>query len=91
MEYNINTFLIENLKYPQKAVDNSIQGMVLVQFTVEIDGTLNNISPFGRYIGGGCEEEAVRVIKQMPKWKPAKHHNRLVSFKYTQPITFRLE
>lgn len=88
--FDINTFLNENLIYPQDALDNSVQGMVLVEFTVKIDGTINNISTSRRLVGGGCEEEAIRVIKLMPKWKPAKHHGKLIDFKYILPITFKL-
>ncbi|OSZ82880.1 hypothetical protein CAP35_06345 [Chitinophagaceae bacterium IBVUCB1] len=90
-EYNVNHFISENIRYPKKAINRNIEGVVIVAFTVEVDGSIDNIHAIGRHIAGGCEEEAIRVIKLMPKWKPCKHHNRIVRMFFTQPVTFRLE
>lgn len=89
--YNVNMFFGENLRYPEYARDNNIQGGVYVQFTIEKDGTVSNVKSIGRVIGGGCDEEAVRVVGQMPKWKPGKDHNRVSSIVFTQRINFKLE
>jgi TonB family protein len=82
-------FLAKNLKYPEKAIKDSIAGRVFVSFIVEKDGSLSNIKVI-RDIGGGCGEEAIRVMKLMPKWTPAKVGNKLVRQQYYMPIEFRL-
>jgi TonB family protein len=82
-------FLAKNLKYPEKAIKDSIAGRVFVSFIVEKDGRLSNIKVI-RDIGGGCGEEAIRVMKLMPKWTPAKVGNKLVRQQYYMPIEFRL-
>ncbi len=82
-------FLAKNLKYPEKAIKDSIAGRVFVSFIVEKDGSLSNIKVL-RDIGGGCGEEAIRVMKLMPKWTPAKVGNKLVRQQYYMPIEFRL-
>lgn len=82
-------FITKNLKYPEKAIKDSITGRVFVSFIVEKDGNLSNIKVM-RDIGGGCGEEAIRVMKLMPKWTPAKVGNKLVRQQYYMPIEFRL-
>ena len=82
-------FLAKNLKYPEKAIKDSIAGRVFVSFIVEKDGSLSNIKVL-RDIGGGCGEEAIRVMKLMPKWTPAKVGNKPVRQQYYMPIEFRL-
>jgi TonB family protein len=82
-------FLAKNLKYPEKAIKDSIAGRVFVSFIVEKDGSLSNIKVL-RDIGGGCGEEAIRVMQLMPKWTPAKVGNKLVRQQYYMPIEFRL-
>ncbi|NTW23768.1 MAG: energy transducer TonB, partial [Lentimicrobium sp.] len=62
-------FLTDNIKYPQIARESSIQGTVYVTFVVEKNGNVTDVRIL-RGIGGGCDEEAVRVIKAMPKWNP---------------------
>ena len=82
-------FLANNLKYPQAAKDSNIQGKVYVTFVVEKDGTLTNPRVV-RDIGGGCGEEALRVVKMMPKWKPGEQFGEIVRVQYTLPILFEL-
>ncbi len=82
-------FIAKNLKYPEKATKDSIAGRVFVSFIVEKDGSLSNIKVI-RDIGGGCGEEAVRVLKSMPKWTPAKQRGKLVRQEFYIPIEFRL-
>lgn len=86
----LQKFLKDNLKYPNIAKDSGIEGKVLVQFVVTKEGKLEKISVV-RGIGSGCDEEAMRLILIMPRWKPAKNNNLPVSFRYTLPITFKLK
>ena len=80
----------ENVKYPEEAKDKEIQGRVFVSFIVEKDGSVSNVE-VKRGIGGGCDEEAVRVIKAMPKWKPGKQEGKPVRVSYMMPLNFKLE
>ena len=82
-------YLQENLKYPQSARDNGIQGRVYVNFVVEKDGSISNVK-VNRGIGGECDEEAVRVIKAMPKWIPGVQKGQTVRVSYMMPIVFKL-
>ncbi len=79
----------ENVKYPEEAKDKEIQGRVFISFVVEKDGSVNEVK-VERGIGGGCDEEAVRVISAMPKWKPGKKDGKLVRVSYMMPIVFKL-
>ena len=82
-------FVAENVKYPQEAKDKNISGRVFVSFVVEKDGSVNEVKVL-RGIGGGCDEEAVRVISAMPKWKPGKQKGEPVRVSYQIPINFKL-
>ncbi len=82
-------FLRENIQYPTVARENNIQGKVYVQFVVERDGTVSQVKVI-RDIGGGCGAEAVRVVKSMPKWEPAKQQGRTVRSYFTLPVNFAL-
>ena len=84
------TFLVDNIKYPAQAMKDNIQGKVFVSFDVETDGSLTNVSIL-RGIGGGCDEEAVRVIKLMPKWSPGKIKGVAVNTRFNLPIKFILD
>ncbi|MEJ2595383.1 MAG: energy transducer TonB, partial [bacterium] len=64
-------YLATNIKYPPLAKESGIQGRVFINFVVEPDGAISNVKVL-RGIGGGCDEEAVRVVESMPKWKPGK-------------------
>ncbi|MBN8671059.1 MAG: TonB family protein [Chitinophagales bacterium] len=88
---DISQHLMDYLRYPAEAKDNNIQGTVTIKFTVKKNGVLSDFIVLGKRIGGGCDEEAVRVMKLMPKWKPGKMHNRPADIYYTQRVTFRLE
>ncbi len=82
-------YLRDNIKYPEMAKESGIQGTVYVTFVVEKDGSISNVKVL-RGIGGGCDEEAVRVIKNMPKWKPGKQRGRPVRAQFNMPIRFIL-
>ena len=83
-------FLSKNIIYPVIAKENGIQGTVFVGFVVSKDGTIRNVE-IKRGIGGGCNEEAIRVIKLMPKWKPGKQNGKAVNVAFTLPVKFRLD
>lgn len=82
-------FVQKKLKYPAQARRMGIEGKVFVQFVVDKDGTLTEVQAV-KGIGAGCDEEAVRVIKQAPKWKPGKQRGRSVKVRMILPITFKL-
>ena len=83
-------FVASNVKYPQAAIDKNISGRVLVGFVIEKDGSITDVKVV-KGIGGGCDEEAVRVVKSMPKWKPGKEKGKAVRVSYMLPITFKLQ
>ena len=85
----LNTFLQNNIKYPVLARDSNIQGKVYLSFVVEKDGSISWIRVL-RDIGGGCGQEAMRVLKLMPRWKPAKNQGQPVQVQYNIPITFSI-
>lgn len=84
------TFLMKNLHYPEGAEADSIQGRVIVRFVVEKDGSLTNYeilhSPDDR-----LTDEALRVLRMMPRWQPAKNNGRPVRSRYVVPVAFRLK
>jgi len=83
-------FLYNNINYPTAAKDNNIEGMVVVEFVVEKDGSISNLELL-RDIGGGCGEEAMRVVSQMPKWIPGKQKGQAVNVAYKLPIRYKLQ
>ena len=83
-------FVAKNVQYPQEAKDKEISGRVLVSFVIEKDGSITDVKVV-KGIGGGCDEEAVRVVKAMPKWKPGKDKGKPVRVSYTMPFTFKLQ
>ena len=83
-------YIAENVKYPEEAKDKDIAGRVFLAFVVEKDGSVSNVKVL-RGIGGGCDEEAARVINSMPKWKPGKQKGEAVRVSYQIPIYFKLD
>lgn len=82
-------FVSENLNYPQRASRMGIEGRVFVEFVVERDGSLTDIK-VAKGIGGGCDEEAIRVISKAPKWNAGKQRGRAVRVRMVMPIVFKL-
>jgi len=80
-------FIERNMEYPNAAIEMGIQGSVLVSFNVETDGSLTNIE-IVKGLEGGFNEEVIRLIKLMPKWKPAFKDGKPVKVKFTMPMTF---
>ncbi len=84
------TYLAKNIKYPPLAKESGIQGKVFINFVVEPDGSISNVKVL-RGIGGGCDEEAVRVVKNMPKWKPGMQRGKPVRVSFNLPVKFTLQ
>lgn len=82
-------YLTENLRYPQMAREAGIQGTVFVTFVVERDGSVTDVRVL-RGIGGGCDEEAVRVVRNMPRWTPGRQRGQPVRVQFNMPIRFVL-
>lgn len=83
-------FLNKNIHYPTMARESGIQGMVYITFVVERDGSVTDIK-VNRGIGGGCDEEAVRVVRNMPRWVPGKQRNKPVRVQFNLPVRFTLQ
>ncbi len=83
-------FLAGNIKYPEAAIKNNIQGTVYLTFTVRDDGSVTDVKVL-RGIGGGCDEEALRVVKLMPKWNPGEEKGKPVDVIFNLPIKFALD
>jgi len=83
-------YVNKNMRYPSQAKRMGIEGKVYVQFVVDKDGSITEVQAI-RGIGAGCDEEAVRVIKGMPKWTPGKQRGRPVKVRMVLPIVFKLQ
>lgn len=86
----LGDYLRKNLRYPAKAQRENVTGTVLVRFTVTADGSIDDVY-VEQGIGGGCNEEAVRLVNQMPRWKPGYQSGQAVDVQYVLPIAFSLE
>lgn len=82
-------FLSKNLRYPDMAIDQRIQGKVWVSFIIEVDGKLSNFK-VEKGVGYGLDEEALRALKLAPAWKPGVQNGHPVRVQYTIPINFQL-
>ena len=89
-EAKMYAFLGKNMKYPPIARDNNIQGRVYVSFVVEKNGKITDVRVL-RGIGGGCDEEAIRVVKAMPSWSAGKQRGKPVRVRFNLPIVFKLQ
>lgn len=83
-------YLSMNLRYPTQARRLGIEGSVILAFIVNIEGNLEDIEVLGD-IGGGCAEEAVRVVSDSPRWEPGKQRGRPVRTRMRLPIKFKLD
>ena len=82
-------YLTDNIRYPEAAKKAGIQGRVIVQFVVDKDGSIKNVSTM-RGVNSDLDAEAIRVIQSMPKWKPGTQKGEPVKVKYTVPVMFRI-
>ncbi|MEN8799795.1 MAG: energy transducer TonB [Flavobacteriaceae bacterium] len=78
----------KHFRYPEDAKANYIEGVVYIMMTIEADGTLSNIRTKGAH--PLLEKEAVRIMRLLPKFRPAIHEGEAVSVPYSIPLTFRL-
>ena len=81
-------YIQENIKYPQSAIDNKIEGRVFVTFVVEKDGSITNAAVL-RGIDKECDAEALRVVSSMPKWNPGQHKGEVVRTQFTIPLIYK--
>ena len=89
---DLNTFrnwVQQNVRFPQIALENGIQGRVVLTFVIEKDGRLTNIEVL-QTPDRSLSEEAIRVLSKSPKWSPGKQRNQAVRVKYTLPVDFRV-
>lgn len=83
------SYFKSNLKYPKQARTNGIEGMVVLSFIVRSDGSVTDVEVL-RGIGGGCDEEAVRLLANSAKWTPGKKENKPVDVEMKLPVQFKL-
>jgi TonB family protein len=83
-------YLAESIVYPKPAQLAGVQGMVFVKFVVKKDGSIGDVE-VQKGIGFGCDVEAIRVVKAMPIWRPAKHKGKNVPIYFNMPISFLLK
>ena len=89
-ESKMMQFLHENIKYPQLARESGIAGSVYVTFVIGKNGAISDVKLL-RGIGGGCDEEALRIIRLMPRWVPGKQNGKFVPVQFNLPIKFTLQ
>ena len=82
-------YLMKNIKYPEQAVKEGIQGRVTVRFIVEKDGSISDVKPV-LSVHPLLNKEAVRVVKSMPKWTPGKQNGKPVRVRFNLPVMFKL-
>ena len=88
--YDYQDYLNKHIVYPDAARESNIEGRVIVKFVVNEDGAISDVQ-VQRGIGGGCDEEAKRVVSSFPKWKPGKQNGKPVKVYFTLPIVFKLQ
>ena len=86
-EVALNAYIKEQVIYPQKAIDQNIFGTVYVQFVIEGDGSISEVRTI-KSVHPILDQEAIRVVTEMPNWNPGKIHNRPVNVRYNLPISF---
>ena len=82
-------YLMKNIKYPEQAMKEGIQGRVTVRFIVEKDGCISDVKPV-LSVHPLLNKEAVRVVKSMPKWTPGKQNGKPVRVRFNLPVMFKL-
>ncbi|MEY4603115.1 MAG: hypothetical protein RIT43_407 [Bacteroidota bacterium] len=88
----MSRFISKKFRYPSKAIEENIEGRVIIRFVINKRGKVTNVEiEKGLPSCPECEEEAIRIIKSMPKWKPAETNGRKVNCYFRLPINFVLE
>jgi protein TonB len=88
-EKEMMNYLHKNTRYPTAARENGIEGTVMLEFVVNEDGSISGLKAL-RQVSGGCTEEAMRVVKSMPKWKAGMQNGNAVKVYFRLPVTFKL-
>jgi protein TonB len=88
--YDLGKYLGENIVYPDTARKHNIEGRVIIRFVIDRQGAIKSPKLI-KGIGGGCDEEALRVVSAMPSWKPGRQKGEPVEVYYTLPIKFTLD
>ena len=83
-------FIQKNLKYPEEAQKQEIDGRVFVSFVIDKNGNVRNVK-IERGVHSALDEEAIRVVKLSPKWEPGKNEGEFANVQYTFPIVFKLK
>ncbi len=86
----ILSYFAKNMRYPQIAKENHIEGTVVLQFIIDPVGNVTDVKVV-REVAGGCSQEALRVARSMPQWRPGKQRNRPVKVQMNLPIRFKLQ
>lgn len=87
---DLNAYLASHLKYPPAAREAGVEGRVIVEFVIDEDGGISS-ARVARGIGGGCDEEALRVISSMPHWKPGRQNGSAVKVLFNVAVRFVLQ
>jgi protein TonB len=88
--YSLQEYLANNLKYPKKAMENDIEGRVVVKFVINEDGGVSDAEVV-HSVHELLDAEALRVVRHMPRWKPGKQNKNAVKVYFNLPIMFKLE
>ena len=88
--FSVPAYLGQNLHYPKEAIESSTEGKVIVKFVVDEDGAVSETRVV-KGIGQGCDEEAIRVVSEMPYWQPGTQNNVPLRVYFTIPLTFKLQ
>jgi protein TonB len=88
-EQELMNFLMKNVKYPKEATDKGTEGRVIVQFVVDKDGSVINPKVV-KSVSPELDQEALRVVKMMPKWQPGKQNGEIVPVRFAIPVVFML-
>lgn len=84
-------YLSDNVRYPRMAQESNISGTIFVTFVIDKFGNINDVKTVGAHKGAGLEEEATRVVKKMPSWKPGRQNGQSVAVQFNLPIRFQLQ
>ena len=83
-------YLMQNVKYPEDAEKQKVEGRVIATFVVETDGSITDVQAV-KQVFPSLDAEAIRVLEAMPKWTPGKQNGKPVRVKYTVPVNFKLQ
>lgn len=83
-------FLTENMKYPEDAQKQKVEGRVIATFVVETDGSISDVKVV-KQVFPSLDAEAIRMLKSMPKWVPGKQNGKPVRVKYAVPVSFKMK